>query len=33
MHVVIGKTARRLALAARWMPGALAKQMRRGAIR
>jgi NAD(P)-dependent dehydrogenase (short-subunit alcohol dehydrogenase family) len=31
VHVVIGKTARRLAFAARWMPGALRKQMRRGA--
>lgn len=33
VHVIIGKTARRLAFAARWMPGALRKQMRRGAIR
>ncbi|TGX53571.1 SDR family oxidoreductase [Sphingomonas gei] len=33
IHVVIGKTARRLAFAARWMPGALRKQMRRSAIR
>jgi len=33
VHVVIGKTARRLAFAARWLPGALRKQMRRNAIR
>lgn len=33
VHVVIGKTARRLAFAARWMPGALRKQMRRGGMR
>jgi NAD(P)-dependent dehydrogenase (short-subunit alcohol dehydrogenase family) len=32
VHVIIGKTARRLAFASRWMPGALRKQMRRGAI-
>ncbi|MDP5280995.1 SDR family oxidoreductase [Sphingomonas sp. DG1-23] len=32
VHILIGKTARRLAFAARWMPGALRKQMRRGAI-
>ncbi|MEN3745694.1 SDR family oxidoreductase [Sphingomonas sp. HF-S3] len=30
VHVIIGKTARRLAFAARWMPGGLRKQMRRG---
>jgi NAD(P)-dependent dehydrogenase (short-subunit alcohol dehydrogenase family) len=34
LHVIIGKTARRLAFASRWMPGVLRKQMRRrGAIR
>ncbi|NIJ22092.1 NAD(P)-dependent dehydrogenase (short-subunit alcohol dehydrogenase family) [Sphingomonas naasensis] len=33
LHVIIGKTARRLAFAARWMPGALRKQMRRGGMR
>lgn len=33
VHIVIGKTARRLAFAARWMPGALRKQMRRGGMR
>lgn len=34
VHVVIGKTARRLAFAARWMPGMLRKQMRRqGSLR
>jgi len=33
VHVVIGKTARRLAFASRWMPGALRKQMRRGGMR
>jgi NAD(P)-dependent dehydrogenase (short-subunit alcohol dehydrogenase family) len=32
VHVIIGKTARRLAFAARWMPGALRKQMRRSAL-
>ncbi|WP_404335202.1 SDR family oxidoreductase [Sphingomonas sp. MMS12-HWE2-04] len=32
LHTVIGKTARRLAFAARWMPGTLRKQMRRGAL-
>lgn len=32
VHVIIGKTARRLAFAARWMPKALRKEMRRGAI-
>jgi NAD(P)-dependent dehydrogenase (short-subunit alcohol dehydrogenase family) len=32
VHVIIGKTARRLAFASRWMPKALRKQMRRGAI-
>jgi NAD(P)-dependent dehydrogenase (short-subunit alcohol dehydrogenase family) len=29
LHVVIGKTAKRLAFAAKWMPGTLRKQMRR----
>lgn len=29
VHTPVGKTARRLAFAARWMPGALRKQMRR----
>ena len=29
VHTVIGKTAKRLAFAARWMPGQLRKQMRR----
>ncbi len=33
VHVVIGKTARRLAFASRWMPATLRKQMRRAAIR
>jgi NAD(P)-dependent dehydrogenase (short-subunit alcohol dehydrogenase family) len=33
VHILIGKTARRLAFAARWMPATLRKQMRRGAIR
>lgn len=33
VHIVIGKTARRLAFAARWIPGALRKQMRRGGMR
>lgn len=28
LHTVVGKTARRLAFASRWMPGALRKQMR-----
>ncbi|MEL0209503.1 MAG: short-chain dehydrogenase, partial [Novosphingobium sp.] len=28
MHTLVGKTARRLAFASRWMPGALRKQMR-----
>jgi len=32
VHAVIGKTARRLAFAARWMPGKLRKMMRRGAL-
>ncbi len=30
VHIIIGKTARRLAFAARWMPGRLRKQMRSG---
>jgi len=29
VHVIVGRTARRLAFAARWMPGTLRKQMRR----
>jgi NAD(P)-dependent dehydrogenase (short-subunit alcohol dehydrogenase family) len=29
VHVIVGATARRLAFAARWMPGTLRKQMRR----
>jgi NAD(P)-dependent dehydrogenase (short-subunit alcohol dehydrogenase family) len=29
LHVVVGKTARQLAFAAKWMPGTLRKQMRR----
>jgi NAD(P)-dependent dehydrogenase (short-subunit alcohol dehydrogenase family) len=29
VHVIVGKTAQRLAFAARWMPGTLRKQMRR----
>lgn len=29
MHTLVGKTARRLAFASRWMPGALRKQMRK----
>lgn len=34
LHTPVGKTARRLAFAARWMPGALRKQMRgRGTAR
>jgi NAD(P)-dependent dehydrogenase (short-subunit alcohol dehydrogenase family) len=32
VHVVIGKTARRLAFASRWMPRMLRKQMRRTAL-
>ncbi|MBS0283771.1 MAG: short-chain dehydrogenase, partial [Proteobacteria bacterium] len=32
VHAVIGKTARRLAFAARWMPGRLRKMMRTGAL-
>ncbi|WP_432423413.1 SDR family oxidoreductase [Sphingomonas lycopersici] len=32
LHAVIGKTARRLSFAARWMPGRLRKMMRRGMI-
>lgn len=30
VHITVGKTARRLAFAARWMPGRLRKQMRGG---
>lgn len=30
VHTLVGKTARRLAFASRWMPGALRKQMRSG---
>jgi NAD(P)-dependent dehydrogenase (short-subunit alcohol dehydrogenase family) len=33
VHTYVGKTARRMAFAARWMPGALRKQMRRGRAR
>lgn len=34
LHVVVGKTARKLAFAARWMPSALRKQLRaKGALR
>ena len=33
LHTLVGKTARRLAFAARWMPGGLRKQMRGGIIR
>lgn len=29
MHIIVGKTARKLAFAARWMPGAIRKQARR----
>ncbi|MBO9621820.1 MAG: SDR family oxidoreductase [Sphingomonas sp.] len=29
VHLIVGRTARRLAFAARWMPGTLRKQMRR----
>jgi short-subunit dehydrogenase len=29
LHTYVGKTARRLAFAARWMPGSLRKRMRR----
>ena len=32
VHAVIGKTARRLTFAARWMPGRLRKMMRAGAL-
>lgn len=32
VHMIVGKTARRLAFAARWMPGALRKQMRASAL-
>lgn len=31
LHTVVGKTARKLAFASRWMPGALRKQMRESA--
>ncbi|WP_448662318.1 SDR family oxidoreductase [Sphingomonas sp. CJ20] len=30
LHIIVGKTARRLAFAARWMPGKLRRQMRGG---
>ena len=33
LHTYVGKTAHRLAFAARWMPGSLRKRMRRGAAR
>lgn len=29
VHIIVGKTAKKLAFAARWMPGGLRKQMRR----
>ena len=32
LHIYVGKTAFRLAFAARWMPGKLRKMMRRGAV-
>lgn len=32
VHTLVGKTARRMAFAARWMPGKLRKTMQRGAI-
>ena len=32
VHIIVGKTAKKLAFAARWMPGALRKQMRRRAL-
>ena len=32
VHILVGKTARRLAFAQRWMPGSLRKQMRRGSL-
>lgn len=32
LHLLVGKTARRLAFAARWMPGKLRQQMRRGGV-
>lgn len=33
VHIIIGKTARRLAFAARWMPGSLRKQLRANVLR
>lgn len=33
LHETVGKTARRMAFAARWMPGGLRKQLRRQALR
>ena len=30
LHTLVGKTARRLAFASRWMPGGLRKRMRLG---
>lgn len=32
LHTPVGRTARRLAFAARWMPGSLRRQMRRGGM-
>jgi NAD(P)-dependent dehydrogenase (short-subunit alcohol dehydrogenase family) len=32
VHTYVGKTAKRMAFAARWMPGGLRKQMRRGGV-
>jgi NAD(P)-dependent dehydrogenase (short-subunit alcohol dehydrogenase family) len=32
VHTYVGKTARRMAFAARWMPGKLRKMMRRGVV-
>jgi short-subunit dehydrogenase len=33
VHTYVGKTARRMAFAARWMPGSMRKMMRRGVVR
>jgi hypothetical protein len=30
LHVLVGKTARRLAFASRWLPGSVRKRMRAG---
>jgi NAD(P)-dependent dehydrogenase (short-subunit alcohol dehydrogenase family) len=32
VHTYVGKTARRMAFAARWMPGSMRKMMRRGVV-